>query len=81
MSNDGTEPEYVQSIDKVLKVAKGTDDLAMMSFAPSPEAIGKRRKQGFRILISGADSFTLAAGIRNNLNEAHREIVRVDQEG
>ena len=78
MSGNGDEPEYVAAVEKIMKAAKDHGDLPVLTFAPNVAEVEQRRKQGFRLLMIGADGFTLAAGMRDILNQAHDKVVEVD---
>ena len=78
MTGDGDEPEYTAAVEKIMKAAKDHGDLPVLSFAPTIDQVEKRRKQGFRLLMIGADGFTLAAGMRDILVKSHAKVVEVD---
>jgi hypothetical protein len=79
MANDGTEPEYLAAVARILSAAK-VADLPVLTFAPTAEMIEVRRRQGYRMFMAGADGFALTYGMRKTLAEGAEAIKKVEAE-
>ena len=71
------EPEYVESLNKIMTAAKTHGDKPVLTFAMGEQQVAMRFQQGFRLLMVGADCIDIARGMRQNLSMATETVKKL----